>query len=64
LRIFARSTYVREVPATRAAGADVVVAGEAEVALAMAEHLLMDLGATPEQLDRVRDRTRQELRQR
>lgn len=62
LRIFARSTYVREVPASRAAGADVVVAGEAEVALAMAEHLLLDLGATPEQLDRVRDRTRQDLR--
>jgi monovalent cation:H+ antiporter-2, CPA2 family len=64
LRIFARSTYVREVPASRAAGADVVVAGEAEVALAMAEHLLIDLGATPEQLDRARDRTRQELSQR
>src|SRR6185369_15105583 len=62
LRIFARSSYVREVPSAHAAGADVVVAAEAEVAIAMTECLLLELGATPEQLDRARERTRQELR--
>jgi CPA2 family monovalent cation:H+ antiporter-2 len=61
LRILARSSYVREIPAARAAGADVVVTAETEVALAMAERVLSVLGATPEQLDRARERTRQEL---
>lgn len=61
LRILARSSYVREGPATYAAGADVVVAAEAEVAMAMAEHLLLALGATPEQVDRARERTRLEI---
>jgi CPA2 family monovalent cation:H+ antiporter-2 len=61
LRIFARSSYVREAPATRSAGADVVVVAETEVALAMTEQLLAELGATAEQLDRARDRTRHAL---
>ena len=61
VRIFARSTYVREVSASKRAGADVVVSAEIEVALALAEHLLVELGATPEQLDRSRARTRAEL---
>ena len=38
------------------AGADLVVAGEGEVALAMTEHLLSRLGATAEQRERVRVR--------
>ncbi|MCC6554508.1 MAG: cation:proton antiporter [Polyangiaceae bacterium] len=62
LQILARTTYVREVPAVRRAGADVVVSAEAEVALAMTESLLAQLGATGEQLDRARDRLRRELR--
>jgi CPA2 family monovalent cation:H+ antiporter-2 len=61
LRILARSAYIREVEMAKAAGADVVVAAEAEVGFAMAEHLLLELGATPEQLDRARERTRSEL---
>jgi monovalent cation:H+ antiporter-2, CPA2 family len=61
VRIFARSTYVREVSASKLAGADVVVSAEVEVALALAEHLMVELGATPEQLDRARERTRGEL---
>jgi monovalent cation:H+ antiporter-2, CPA2 family len=61
LSILARSAYVREVAATRGAGADVVVAAEAEVALAMSEHLLTSLGASREQLDRARERVREEL---
>jgi len=60
--VLARATYVRDVPALRAAGATAVVSAEAEVALAMVEQLLVTLGATPEQLDRARDRIRSELR--
>jgi monovalent cation:H+ antiporter-2, CPA2 family len=61
VRIFARSTYVREMAASKSAGADVVVSAEVEVALALAEHLITALGATPEQVDRAREKTRVEL---
>jgi monovalent cation:H+ antiporter-2, CPA2 family len=62
LRILARANYLKETQAARAAGADVVVSAEGEVALAMAEHLLRDLGATPEQIDRAREKVRERLR--
>jgi monovalent cation:H+ antiporter-2, CPA2 family len=55
LEILARSNYLTEIVAARRAGADVVVSAEAEVAFAMAEHLLRRLGATPDQIDRARD---------
>jgi CPA2 family monovalent cation:H+ antiporter-2 len=58
LAILARSNYLSEGVATRAAGADIVVSAEAEVAFAMAEHLLRRLGATPDQIDRARDELR------
>jgi CPA2 family monovalent cation:H+ antiporter-2 len=61
IRILARANYLREVPAARKAGADVVVAAEVEVAMAMTEHLLAELGVTRDQLDRARDRVRSEL---
>lgn len=61
IQILARTTYVREIAQAREAGASVVIAGEAEVALAMTEHLLHELGATAEQLDRARARIREEL---
>ena len=61
IKILARSAYLSEVAASRRAGADLVVSAEAEVAFAMAEHLLRELGATPEQIDRARDRLREEL---
>jgi monovalent cation:H+ antiporter-2, CPA2 family len=61
LLVLARSTYLREAEQLQAAGAQVIVTAEAEVALAMAERLLMSLGATPEQLDRERDRVRSAL---
>jgi len=38
-----------------------VFSGEGEVALAMSEHILMQLGATPEQMDRERERVRDEV---
>jgi len=43
------------------AGADVVFTGEGEVALTMTEFILRQLGATPEQIDRERERIRQDL---
>jgi len=61
LLILARSGYIREIAALQQAGAHVVVSSEGEVALAMTEHLLRQLGATSEQLDRARDRVRAEL---
>lgn len=57
IHVLTRTTYLREVPALRAVGADVVVS-EAEVALAMTENLLVRLGATAQQLDRSRARVR------
>jgi CPA2 family monovalent cation:H+ antiporter-2 len=61
LRILARSMYAREAQESRAAGADRVVTAEIEVALAMAESLMAELGATAEQLDRARQRTREDF---
>jgi len=61
LRVLARSNYVRERDAMRAAGATTIVSGEAEVALALAESVLRGLGATVEQIDRERSRVREEL---
>jgi CPA2 family monovalent cation:H+ antiporter-2 len=59
--VLARTSYLQEIPALRQAGADGVFAGEGEVALAFTEALLERLGATPEQLDRQRDRAHKEL---
>lgn len=61
VRVLARAVYVREVPALRACGADPVYSGEAEVALAMTVAVLTSLGATPYQIDKERERVRQEL---
>ncbi|MDZ4688055.1 MAG: NAD-binding protein, partial [Planctomycetaceae bacterium] len=61
IRVFARATYLREVPELRNAGADVVFSGEGEVALTMTEFVLRQLGATDEQIDREKDRIRAEL---
>lgn len=60
--VLTRTTYVAEVSKLRGAGGDVVVAAEGEVALAMTERLLEQLGATSEQLDRARDKVRAELK--
>ncbi|APW59407.1 cation:proton antiporter [Paludisphaera borealis] len=61
LFILARTAYLRDVAELRAAGADSVFSGEGEVALAMTEFLLERLGATPDQIDRERDRVRAEF---
>jgi CPA2 family monovalent cation:H+ antiporter-2 len=61
IRVLARSAYVRELDALRRAGAEAVFAGEGEVAMALTEFLLRRLGATPDQIDRERERVRREL---
>ena len=61
VRILARATDLREATTLRSAGADVVVSGEGEVALALTESILQRLGATPDQIDRERQRVRGEL---
>ncbi len=61
IRVLARSSYVRELPALRQAGAEVVFSGEGEVALALTVAILEELGATPEQIDRERERVYKEL---
>lgn len=61
IRVLARAGYLREVAALRRAGADVVFASEGEIALTMTEFILRQLGASPDQIDRERDRVRSEL---
>jgi CPA2 family monovalent cation:H+ antiporter-2 len=61
LRVLARSNYLKDTAKMRAAGADEVFAGEGEVALAMTEYILGLLGATPEQIDRERQRVHDEV---
>ena len=61
IRVLARSAYLRERAEMRRAGADEVYAGEGEVALAMAESVLRELGASPDQIDRERERVRADL---
>jgi CPA2 family monovalent cation:H+ antiporter-2 len=61
VRVFARAAYLREIPALTKAGADVVFTGEGEVALTMTEFIMRHLGASPDQIDRQRDRIRTEL---
>ena len=61
IRILARAAYVRESPALHQVGAEYVFSGEGEVALAMTEVILCALGATPEQIDRERERVHRDL---
>jgi CPA2 family monovalent cation:H+ antiporter-2 len=61
LRILVRSAYLRERQPLLKAGADAVFAGEGEVALAMVENVLTELGATPDQIDDERDQVRSEF---
>lgn len=61
VRILTRSVYLAESDPLRKAGADAIFSGEGEVALSMADYLMEQLGATDEQIDRVRDRVRKDL---
>jgi monovalent cation:H+ antiporter-2, CPA2 family len=61
VQVIARSAYLRERSELLKAGADEVYSSEGEVALAMTESVLRGLGASPEQIDREREKVRAEL---
>ena len=61
IKVLVRTAHLREAAAIRAAGADRVFSGEAEVALAFTAEILASLGATPEQIERERSRVHEEL---
>jgi CPA2 family monovalent cation:H+ antiporter-2 len=61
VHVLARAAYLRHLPELRTVGADSVVTGEVEVALALTEEILHRLGATPEQIDRERRRAHSEM---
>jgi CPA2 family monovalent cation:H+ antiporter-2 len=61
INILVRSAYLRERDQLLREGADTVFAGEGETAMALAEHVLRELGATPDQIDRERERLRTEI---
>ena len=62
LFVAARCSFLRDVEKLRKAGADAAFSGEGEVALAMTEFMLTRLGATPEQIDRERERIHETTR--
>lgn len=59
--VIVRANYVGQSTPLNAAGADVVITGEGEVGLALAERVLARFGASPEQLERERQRLRAEF---
>jgi CPA2 family monovalent cation:H+ antiporter-2 len=61
IEVFVRANYVAQCTCLNEAGADVVVTGEGEVGLALAERVLARFGTSPEQLERERQRLRAEL---
>jgi CPA2 family monovalent cation:H+ antiporter-2 len=61
VQVLARAAYLRDLADMKKAGADQVFTGEGEVALGLIESILERLGATPEQIDRERDRAHREL---
>lgn len=61
IRVSVRCSYLRDMPTLRKVGAHGVFSGEGEVALALTESVLQDLGALPEQIDRQRERVRADL---
>ncbi len=61
IQILVRSAYIGQCQELLKQGADHVIAEESEVALAMAETILRNLGATAEQIDHQRDKLRSDL---
>jgi CPA2 family monovalent cation:H+ antiporter-2 len=61
IHVLARASYLRERAMLTRAGADAVFAAEGEIALSMGAFLLSELGASPDQIDRERERVREEL---
>ena len=63
ISVLARTAHLRDAEALRRAGAQTVFSGEGEVALALIEDVLRRLGATPDQIDRERERVHGELQE-
>jgi CPA2 family monovalent cation:H+ antiporter-2 len=61
VRVLSRSDYLKQTAVMRRAGADMVFSGEGETALAMTEYILEFLGATPQEMNRERERLREEI---
>lgn len=61
IHLVARADYLRDTNLLKYAGADKIFAGEGEVALAITESIMGDLGATPDQLDEAKQRIRLQL---
>lgn len=61
IRILTRATYLHESKALEASGANAVFSSEGEIAMSMTAYLLRELGASDDQIDRERDRVREEL---
>lgn len=61
IRILVRSAYLHDSGVLQKSGADAVFSEEGEIALAMTESVLQQLGATAEQVDRERARLRADL---
>ena len=61
VQVLARAAFVSQAEAWNVSGADQVFSAEAEVALAMIDAILERAGATPEQMDQERERTRAAL---
>jgi CPA2 family monovalent cation:H+ antiporter-2 len=61
IRILFRSNYLKDVPRLVRSGADAVFSGEGEIALAMSTFLMREIGSTDEQIDRERERVREEF---
>jgi CPA2 family monovalent cation:H+ antiporter-2 len=62
IHVVARADYLRETDSLRRAGASEVFSGEGEVALAIAESILHQLGTASEQVDETREQIRLTLR--
>jgi len=61
INVLVRSAYLGERPALKAAGAALVFSEEGEVALAMNEAILRDLGASAQKISREREKLRRDL---
>jgi CPA2 family monovalent cation:H+ antiporter-2 len=61
IQVVARAAFLREVSTLIREGADAVITGEAEVALAMTERLLRDGGANDAEVEATRARVRAEI---
>jgi CPA2 family monovalent cation:H+ antiporter-2 len=58
IHILVRASYINQLKVLQQAGANAVISGEGEIALAFTETILRNLGATSDQIDRERELVR------